>query len=162
MFELVSRLDRSTQKLNFRVRFRIFKEPNRLSGLKFGRQKNRLNNARRCFLPPRLATNLSLGTSPKYTDPVRDGQDRFQKFSKIFFGDLGLLTRVQGLKNSQRVFFNRRTRCSLCQVGNPRPSRISTYHSQRSRDRLQHFVHQTIVVRSIVAFNHYPQQRLRS
>jgi hypothetical protein len=31
-----------------------------------------------------FATNLSLGTSPKYTDQVRDGQDRFQKFSKIF------------------------------------------------------------------------------
>jgi hypothetical protein len=38
-----------------------------------------------------FATNLSLGTSPKYTDQLRDGQDRFQKFSKIFSAILDFL-----------------------------------------------------------------------
>jgi hypothetical protein len=61
MFELVSRLDRSTQILNFRVRFRIFKEPDRLSGLKFRRQKNRLQ----------YCLAVSFATSPRVFHDAR-------------------------------------------------------------------------------------------
>src|SRR5437870_2377664 len=70
MFELAfncSRLDQKISTKNFRVRFRIFKEPKRLSGLKLGVKKT-ASKISAVSLPPRTGDNLSLGTSSEYTD----------------------------------------------------------------------------------------------